>query len=205
LILVGNAGRRGDAQLCAGLQNNIRDVPLRGSALGKIVSAMSEADIFDLTKSAYLCLIHPVLRDDTYRQEIAPVIGLAPSVPDELIASMITGAGWRERLLGISLGMAKRPASFAQPMLQSLRDPRGISVVPTCAALAVLARSGIFAMTQTFSEMFNRQVFDGEIGWATDKAMHFAGLRADDVSGRGPNYRQVFDDHIQVYNWICAA
>ena len=60
-------------------------------------------------------------------------------------------------------------------------------------------------MSQTFSQMFDRRVFDGEIGWATDKAMHFAGLRTDDVSGRGPNYGQIFDDHIEVYGWIHAG
>jgi hypothetical protein len=90
-------------------------------------------------------------------------------------------------------------------MLQSLRDPRGISIVPTCAALAVLARQGIFAMPQTFSEMFDRQVFDGEIGWATDKALHFAGLRADGISGRGPNYGQIFEDHVESYGWVRAT
>ncbi|MDB6038176.1 MAG: hypothetical protein JWM99_2017 [Verrucomicrobiales bacterium] len=166
---------------------------------------MSEGDIFKQTKDAYLCLIHPVRQDDAYRKEIASVVALAPSVPKEVVASMITGASWRERLPGICMAMAGRPASFVEPMLQSLRDTRGISIVPACAALAVLARQGIFAMTKTFSEMFDRQVFDGEIGWATDKAMHFAGFRADDVSGHGPNYGQIFDDHIQVYSWIHAA
>lgn len=118
---------------------------------------------------------------------------------------MITGPFWRERLLGICIAMAKDPASFVEPMLQSLRDPRGISIVPACAALAVLARRGIFGMTQTFSAMFDRQAFDGEIGWAADKAMHFAGLRGELVSERGPNYGQIFDDHIQVYSWVHPA
>src|SRR3546814_7759315 len=39
--------------------------------------------------------------DLTYLREIASVIALAPSVPNELVASMITGASWRERLLGL--------------------------------------------------------------------------------------------------------
>jgi hypothetical protein len=165
---------------------------------------MSEDDIFKQTKDAYLCLIHPVRQGDTYRKEIASVIALAPLVPNELVASMITGPSWRERLLGLCIAMTKRSASFIEPMLQSLRDPRGISIVPACAALAVLARRGAFTMTQSFSEMFDRQVFDGELGWATDKAMHVAGLR-EDVPGRGPNYGQIFDDHVQVYSWVYAA
>ena len=163
---------------------------------------MSEDDIFGQTGDAYLCLIHPIQRDDTYRQEISPIIALASSAPDELVAAMITGASWRERLLGLCLAMAKRPATFIEAMLRSLHDPRGIAIVPTCAALAVLARRGIFTMAQSFSEMFDRAAFDGEMGWATDKAMHIVGLRANDVPGRGPNYGQIFDDHVAVYSWL---
>ena len=166
---------------------------------------MSENDIFEQTKGAYLCLIHPIRRDDTYRQEIASVVLLASSVPDELVAAMITGASWRERLLGLCLAMAKRPGKFIEAMLQSLRDPRGIAIVPACAALAVLARRGIFTMEHSFSEMYDRTAFDGEVGWASDKAMYIAGLRAGDVPGRGLNYGQNFDDHVEVYSWIHAA
>ena len=166
---------------------------------------MSEDDIFAQTKDAYLCLIHPVRHDDTYRREIAPVIALAPSVPDELVTAMITGVSWRERLLGLCMAMSKRSRIFTEAMLQSLRDPRGISIVPACAALAVLTQRGVFAMPPSFAEMFDRTAFDGEVGWATDKAMHLAGLRAEDVSGRGPNYGQLFDDHVEVYRWIDAG
>jgi len=166
---------------------------------------MSEEDIFNQTNGAYLCLIHPIRRDESYRQEIAPVLALASSVPDELVAAMITGVSWRERLLGLCIAMAKQPATFIGAMLQSLRDPRVIAIVPTCAALAVLARRGIFTMPQTFSEMLDRAAFDGEIGWAADKAMRVAGLRTEDVLGRGPNYGQIFEDHVEVYNWIRAT
>lgn len=163
---------------------------------------MSEDDILEQTKGDYLCLIHPVRLDDAYRLEIAPVLALAPSVPDELVTSMLFGASWRERLLGLCMAMSRPAAVFTQAMMESLRDVRGISIVPACAALAVLARRGVFAMPQTFSEMFDRTVFDGEVGWATDKAMYFAGLRADDVPGCGPNYGQIFEDHVEVYSWL---
>lgn len=163
---------------------------------------MSEDDIFKQTKDAYLCLVHPVRQGDTYRQEIGTVITLAASVPDELVAIMIVGSSWRERLLGLCMAMSKRPAMFTEPVLQSLRDPRGIAIVPACAVLGVLARLGIFVMSRSFSDMFDRAVFDGEVGWAADKAMHFAGLRAEEVPGRGPNYGQVFDDHVELYRSI---
>jgi hypothetical protein len=101
--------------------------------------------------------------------------------------------------------MATRPGDFTLPMLQSLRYPRGIAIVPMCAALSVLSRRGIFTMPLSFSEMFDRAAFDGEVGWATDKAMQVAGIRTEDVPGRGPNQGQIFEDHVAVYSWISAA
>jgi hypothetical protein len=166
---------------------------------------MREEDIFNQTKGAYLCLIHPIRRDDIYRQEIAPVVALAPSVPNELVAAMVAGSSWRERLLGVCLAMASQPVEFIEPMLQSLRDPRGIAIVPMCAALSVLARRNTFTMSKSFSALFDRSAFNGAIGWATDKAMHVAGIRTEDVPGRGPNYGQIFEDHIEVYSWIRAS
>jgi len=77
-------------------------------------------DIFDRTGQAYLCMIHPARKGNVYRQEIAPVLRLSASLPDELVSSMIAGGGWRERLLGVCMGMAKRPVSFLEPMLRSL-------------------------------------------------------------------------------------
>jgi hypothetical protein len=96
--------------------------------------------------------------------------------------------------------MIKNPATFIEAMVKSLHDVRGISVVPTCAALAVLARRGLLDLTATFTSRIDRSAFDGEVGWAIDKAMHLAGIRAEDANGRGPtfsNFRQtaVCRDH----------
>lgn len=166
---------------------------------------MSEDDIFEQTKDAYLCLIHPVRQGDAYRREIAPIVALAPSVPDELVSAMISGSGWRERVTGICLAASKKSAVYIEAMLQSLRDPRGIAIVPTCAALAVLGRRGTYHMVDSFGQMFDRAAFDGEVGWAVDKATHFVGLRTQIVPGRGPNYGQIFEDHVEVYSWLYAA
>jgi hypothetical protein len=163
---------------------------------------MTEDDIFQQTNGAYLSLIHPVLQGNVYREDIAPIITLAPKVPDRLVTSMIVGVSWRERLIGFCMAMTTKPETFIQAVLQSLKDPRGIAIVPACAMLAVLARQGAFTMSQSFADTFDRAAFDGEIGWAVDKAMHFAGLREEDVPGRGPNYGQVFENHVEVYSWI---
>lgn len=169
-----------------------------------ILNAMSEDDIFEQTKDAYLCLIHPKRQDCVYRQEIAAAVALASSVPDELVAGTITNRGWRERLIGLCMGASKRPAIFVEPILQSLLDPRGIAIVPACAALGVFARRGIYKMPDSFRQMFICDAFDGEVGWAAHKAMHVAGLLANDIPGRGPNYGQIFDDHVEVYNWLLS-
>lgn len=170
-----------------------------------MLQAMSETDIFRQTKDAYLCLIHPVRTGDAYRREIAPLVAVAPSVPDELVSAMIASSGWRERLVGICLAATKPSPTFAVALSQSLQDPRGVAIVPACASLAVLGRRGIFHMTNSFCGMVDRAAFDGEVGWAADKAMHFVGLRANAVSGLGPNYGQIFEDHVEVYNWLYAA
>ena len=163
---------------------------------------MTESEIFKDTKGAYIALMRPNLTDDEYRQYIESVIVLAPSAPDELVASMIAGSSWRERLLGLCMAMAKekQPAMFIESMFQSLRDPRGLSTVPTCAALAVLARRGVFAMPQSFGEMFDPTPFNGEVGWAVKKAMCFVGLCNEDFSGDGgSNDGQSFESHVRFY------
>jgi hypothetical protein len=57
-------------------------------------------------------------------------------------------------------------------------------------------------MAQSFSGTLDRAAFDGEVGWAIDKARHFAGVQPENVDGRGPNYGQVFEDQTKMYEWI---
>ena len=57
-------------------------------------------------------------------------------------------------------------------------------------------------MTPSFAASFDRQIFDCEIGWATDKAMYVGGLSREDVPGRGSNYDRIFEDHVALYAWI---
>lgn len=166
---------------------------------------MSEDDVFNKTGDTYLRLIHPVWPDEDFRQAIGPLVAFAPSVPDEIVSAMIVGPSWRERLLGLSLAMAKGPTAFTDAMVRSLRDVRGISIVPTCAALAVLARRGLFDIGQSFGGAFDRAAFDGEVGWAIEKAMRFASAQPECTNGRGPNYGQVFEDQIQLYEWIMGG
>jgi hypothetical protein len=166
---------------------------------------MTEDDVFKRTNGAYLCLIRPTMIDGSYRQELAAVVSLAPEVPDAIVASLISEGGWREHVLGFLLAMAKKPSSFVPHVQNSLRVPRGIALTPACAFLAVLARSGEFKMEHSFADELDRGLFDGEMGWAIDKAMFHAGLRPDDVGGRGPYYGQIFEDYVELYCWARTA
>lgn len=162
---------------------------------------MTEEEIFKQTKGAYIGLLHPLDKNEEFGGYVKTLIALAPKVSNEVIQAMLAGSSWRERLLGNCMAMTREdvPESFVENMLQSLRDPRCLSVVPTCAALALLAQRGIFKMTPAFGTMFDRSVFNGELGWAVDKAMFFCGLRSEDVSGNAPNDGQTFEDHVRFY------
>src|SRR3954451_5476256 len=95
---------------------------------------MTGAELLGRTNGAYLCLVHPVRAGGRYRQEVAPVLALVPSVPDQVVASLLAGASWRERLLGLCAVVAKgRPEAFVEAVLRSLREPRGFAIVPACA------------------------------------------------------------------------
>ena len=156
---------------------------------------MNEDEVFAKTAGSYRCLIHPVMEKNTYRLEIAPLTAFSPLVPDELISNMITGASWRERLLGLCLAMAKNPGAFTDAMLRSLQDARGVSIVPTCAALAILARRDLFDMRVLLAADIHRSAFDGEVGWAIDQALQSADKQSKELQGRGPHYGQVFENH----------
>jgi hypothetical protein len=163
---------------------------------------MTAEKIMEQTGSAYLCLIHPILKDNTYRQEISPILAVVPHVQNAEIATLIIGNSWRERLIGFVLATATQPENFVKPILQSLQNPRGIAIVPACALLSILTEKNLFKAADILSTNFERTAFDGELGWAIDKIIFHAGLRTDDVSGRGKNYGQIFEDHREVYRWI---
>ena len=166
---------------------------------------MNEDDIFDQTGGAYLCLMHPGRFEDDCQYWIDRLSALGPSVPDDLVAGLIAGASWRERLIGLYLAASRAPHAFVQPALESLSSPRGISLVPACAFLAVLTRKGVYRMTPEFGRQFDRDAFAGELGWAVDKALHYAGLKEIDAAGKSPNRGQCFEDHAALYCRLLEA
>lgn len=98
--------------------------------------------------------------------------------------------------------MAKVPEAFVDHMFASLRDVRGISIVPACAALAVLGRRGLFDPSRLLEGEFDRAAFDGELGWALDVAARYAAGRWVGVDESGCSCGQVFSHQVEMYEWI---
>jgi hypothetical protein len=162
---------------------------------------MTEEAILAATQGGYSSLIHPDVRAGSFQREIQPLLDLEPNVPDPMVAHLLIGPSWRERLVGLAIAMVKTPSPFVEPMQRSLVDVRGIAIVPTCAVLAVLGKRNLFDQGANWEANLNRAAFDGEVGWAIDKARGIpAGLTAAD--DRGPNYGQDFAKHVEAYDWI---
>ena len=161
-------------------------------------------EIFVRTRLGYFDLVNVDPVEGKKRKDIASVLSIAPSVPDEIVERMLSGISWRERLLGLCIAMSMReqPPAYAERMTQSLGDPRCFAIVPTAAALALLAGRGTFTMTNSFGEQFDQNAFSGEIAWAVRKAMFYANLCSEDAAGHAPNNGQIFEDHLQFYESI---
>lgn len=166
---------------------------------------MTTNQILDHTGDAYLALIHPDIASDTFQDLVRPLLVLAPSVPAAIVGDLIVGPSWRERLLGVYFAMATTPELHIGRLIESLHDLRGMSIVPTIAALAVMARNDCFEMTKSFGDQFDRFAFDGEVGWAVDWALHHVGLREHPGAECGPNYGQRFDAHTRMFEALHSA
>lgn len=163
---------------------------------------MTEEQVFKQSGETYLRLIHPASPDNDYHSFLAPFRQFTTTVPSEVVSSLIGGASWRERLLGLWLAMAQGPESFVDPMLKSLRDVRGYSITPTCAALAVLARRGRFDLSRLLSDEIDRSAFDGDLGWAINQAERYARGEAVSEDERCRNSGQSFSHQVEMYEWI---
>jgi len=123
-------------------------------------------------------------------------------LPSDVVSSLIGGASWRERLLGLWLGMAQGPERFVEPMLMSLRRVTGYSITPTCAALAVLAKRGRFGISRLRSDETDASAFDGDLGWAISQAERYARGEAVSAEERCRNSGQSFLHQAEMYEWI---
>ena len=164
---------------------------------------MTEQQLLDKVGDAYLPLIHlgEGLDDAT-----AAIIATASDASDNLIWDLIAaGDSWRERLIGLVLACHRGIATFGDAMLTSLGNPRGISIVPTCAALVVAVRQEGYEYHQDQTAGLDRSSFDGEVGYALVNLHAFLGLCGQRGGGAGPNYGQLFTAHVSFYERLCGV
>ncbi|MBE7467366.1 MAG: hypothetical protein HS116_28165 [Planctomycetes bacterium] len=167
------------------------------------MNELTEQQLLNQVQNAYLPLIH---LDEGVEVATTIIVKLAPLTPDQLIRNLIaTGASWRERLIGLVLATQRGIAAFADAMIVSLNDPRGISIVPTCAALAVAVKHFGYKYSPDRTSALDRSLFDGELGYALDCLHAYLGLSKSSSQDKGPNYGQEFSQHVCFYERLCGV
>lgn len=91
---------------------------------------MTPEILFQQTSDFYQCLIHPELEDVDFQRELEASRGLRAELDRELALTLIQENNWRTRLLGLAVGVLLREWSLAPVVLDLIRQPTGISIVP---------------------------------------------------------------------------
>jgi len=157
-------------------------------------------EVFERTPRAHLWILRPNF-EGRERAEMAPLLAIADDVADDVVRSLIVGGDWRSTLVGLVLAMSEGFSRFAPEALESLRTPKGIAITAAWAFLTLCCLEEEIHFDSLAAHTFDRATFDGEMGWAIDKAKYHSGNRPDDVSGIGPHYAQVFEDYLKLFRW----
>jgi len=153
----------------------------------------------------FLALLRPDPANEVNLPTFALLRSMAPRVSTAIVRDLVKGSDCRERLIGQALAVLQGPENFVDDLVASLRDPRGISIVPCAAALVLAARRKGGRDLPESTAMLRRDMFDGEIGWAIDKARSRLGAIPDpdpDPESTGPNYSQSLDQHLLFFAWL---
>jgi len=163
---------------------------------------MTEDEVLAHAGKAYLALIHL----EGGAQEAAGVIlACEGEVADAVVSGLLVGASWRERLIGLVLACGRGLVPFCDDLLSAMRDLRGISIVPTTAALSVGIADLGYEYSPDQTSTLDRDAFDGEVGFALDHLHHVIGKGEPPAESSGPNYGQVFKDHRAFYAKLCKV
>ncbi len=160
---------------------------------------INEKELLKKVSSKYLSLIHLSFQDN----EVIELINISKLLNNKLIQSLIVeNFSWRERLLGLFFACSKDVKIFYNPLIQSLQNVKGITIIPTFAVLAICINRGSLYNFSMVKDC-NRNSFDGEVGFAMDKMHYYTGLSATNLVRKGPNYGQDFEQHYKFYEKIC--
>jgi len=163
---------------------------------------MNASNVMQRVGDAYLPFNRPDFADPTLRPAITRITALAPEVDAKLIAELIAeGESWRERLVGLVFAANSDLPAFVNPMIASLRDPRGLAIVPTCAAIAVALSQQAECMPSQIDSL-DPESFSGELGWALDNVRFHLGHACHKPQGKSPNDGKDFDTHVNLVKLI---
>ncbi len=149
------------------------------------------------TRDSYLPLIHLV---DGVEEAVATIAASEHRASRALIEELLCdGDSWRERLLGLVAASLRGVGQFYDQLIVCMYRTRGLSIVPTCAALSVAVRDHGCNYETSMTATLDRELFDGEIGFALDWLHHAIGIREMPRIMQGPNSGQVFPTHLDFY------
>src|ERR1041384_7836567 len=98
---------------------------------------VTDEQVFKRAAGVHLLFIRPDLASREDRQRIVDFLRCAPLVSKTVVEKLIRWDDWRPRLLGFALAVRKKPEAFVNAIVVSLQNPRGLAIVPGCAAIVV--------------------------------------------------------------------
>jgi hypothetical protein len=152
----------------------------------------------------YIYLLRPDVEREEIRAAGRSVRALAPVVPAATTRELLNGTSWRERLVGLAIGVIQGPGQFTGDIVDSLRSPRGLAIVPSAAALVLAARESGAADLPTEVATLNRSAFEGTVGWALDMARFLLGASDYNPGGTSPYYGIRIEEHLSFYEWLVS-
>ncbi len=152
--------------------------------------------------NSYLWLNIPDIEDSECRQKVEDILRVEPLVGSQTVNELLTFEDWRGRMIGHVFAVQKGPQQFISAMLDSLADPRGLAIVPTCAALLLAFEEEQSQEWLSRITALDRSPFDGDVGWSLDKMMFHLGWSSNDPGGYGPNDGQDFAVHLALFRWV---
>lgn len=166
---------------------------------------MTPETLFQQTSDFYQCLIHPDLEDVDFRRELEAFRGLRAELDRELALTLIQESNWRTRLLGLAVGALLREWSLAPVVLELIRQPTGISIVPAGAWLMVQHQQAPSLSPEIDGIEFNTGQFDGEVGWILTRLQaQIDGTLTVVPDEVGPNYGQSLQSQLALYELLCS-
>ncbi|QDT27345.1 hypothetical protein Enr10x_26620 [Gimesia panareensis] len=167
---------------------------------------MTPEKLFDTTADFYLQLIHPDLEDAGFRRALDAFCELRGELDFDLALALLQDRNWRSRLLGLVVGALLSEWSLAPAVVELIKEPIGISIVPAGAWLMVQhQRAPTFSPEIDLSE-FDLGLFDGEVVWILTRLQALReGTFTVDSEATGPNFKQSLQSQLALYALLCSV